>query len=85
MPPLAAVDVLGAESRSPLPDFATKRGLGAALIEERPAGAAVDPAAPFSPNLAGAGGVAPFAARKVLLTETGLNEANFFTVDAVRP
>lgn len=40
--------------------------------------------AALSPSFEGAAGVAPFAARKVLLTETGLKEVGFFTADAVR-
>jgi len=84
LPPFVAVEALGAESRSPLPDFATNRGLGAALLEESPVGAVVEPAAPLSPSFEGVAGVDPLAARNVLLTDTGLKDANFFTVDAVR-
>ena len=81
--PFAAVEARGVESRRPLPDLATNRGLGVALVEG-PAGAAVEAAGPLSPNFDGAVVVAPLAARKVLLTETGLKDAVFFTVDDVR-
>jgi hypothetical protein len=80
-PPFAAVEVRGAESRRPLPDFATNRGLAAVLKAPGWAAAAV---AALSPSFEGVAGVAPFAARKVLLTDTGLNDVGFFTADAVR-
>ena len=40
--------------------------------------------AALSPSFAGVAGVGPLAARKVLLTATGLKDIGFFTVDAVR-
>lgn len=66
-----------------LPDFATSRGFDirvadavAELVAELPA--------PLSPDLGGVGPVAPFAARKVLLTDTALNDIGFLTVEEVR-
>jgi hypothetical protein len=79
-PPFPVEDDRGAESRRPLPVFATKRGLGAARVEDVCAGVL---GAGLSPGF-GAVEVAPFAARKVLFTETGLKEVNFLIVDAVR-
>jgi len=78
-PPFAAVEERGPASRRTLPDFATSRGLRVELAEG-PVGAVADPDAGFSPSFDGAAGVVPLAARNVLLTETGLKEANFFTV-----
>jgi len=83
LPPFAAAEVRGAESRRPLPDFATSRGLVAAVVEG-PVWATADPAGPLSPGFEGVAVVAPLAARKVLLTDTGLKDASFFTVDVVR-
>lgn len=82
-PPLAVVALRGAESRKPLPDFATNLGLAPVLVEG-PTWVVVDGAVPLSPSFEGAAAVAPLAARKVLFTETGLKDANFFTVDAER-
>lgn len=83
LPPLAGVALRGEESRRPLPDFATSRGRFGAVVVG-PVCGAVAPVAGFSPSFEGAVGATPFAARKVLFTETGLNEANFLTVDVVR-
>ena len=77
-PPLAASAVLADESRSPLPDLATNRGLN---DKEAPLGAAAGVAV-LSPSLDGV--AVALAARNFLFTDTGLNDANFFTVDAVR-
>jgi len=77
-PPLAVVEERGPASRRTLPDFATSRGFRVELAEG-PAGVVDDPGAGFSPSFEGTVGVAPLAARNVLLTETGLKEANFFT------
>jgi len=79
LPPFAVADERGPASRRTLPDFATSRGLGVELAEG-PAGVEADPVTTFSPSFDGAAGVAPLEARNVLLTETGLKEANFFTV-----
>ena len=78
-PPLAAVEERGPASRSTLPDFATSRGLGVEFAEG-PAVVVAEPLPDFSPSFDGAAGTVPLAARNVLLTETGLNEANFLTV-----
>lgn len=83
MPPFPAEDDRGVESRRPLPVFATSRGLGAARVDG-PICAVVALVAGLSPSFEGVAEVAPFAARKVLLTDTGLNDVNFFTLDAVR-
>jgi hypothetical protein len=83
LPPFPAEDDRGVESRRPLPVLATNRGLGAARFVG-PACAVVVLVAGLSPSFEGVAEVAPLAARKVLLTDTGLNEAGFFTVDAVR-
>jgi hypothetical protein len=69
----------------PEPDLATKRGR-AAVRDMVPAGdARVDEAVDLSATFEGALVEAPLAARKVLLTETGLNEAGFLTDEEVRP
>lgn len=83
VPPFAAANVRGLESRRPLPVFATRRGLGPPRAA---AGAATVGVlmAPFSPALIGVPVVTPFAARKVLLTETALKVVGFLMVDAVR-
>lgn len=66
-----------------LPDFATSRGL-----DTRVADAVVELVAellaPLSPDLGGVAPVAPFVARKVLLTDTALNDIGFLTVEEVR-
>lgn len=82
--PLAAAAVLGELSRRPLPDFATNRGR-APRVAVDPARMGEGPVAGFSPSFEGAAVEAPLDARKVLFTETGLNDANFFTADAERP
>lgn len=79
-PPLAEEEVRGLESRTPLADLATRRGRDTAVKEE-----VCDVAvAALSPSFEGVAEVAPLAARKVLLTETGLKDANFFMVEVVR-
>lgn len=81
--PLAEADERGAESRSPLPVFATRRGLGVADTEG-PAWTAAEPATDlFSPNFDGAVPVAPFDARNVLFTVTALKDVGFLTIEAV--
>jgi hypothetical protein len=82
-PPFAAAEVRGLESRRLLPVFATSRGLG----PPRTAGGELVAGVltvPFSPALAIVPPAAPFAARKVLLTETALKVVGFLRVDAVR-
>lgn len=79
-PPFGVVAVRGAESRRPLPDFATSRGLGVEDVRGA-AGSEVEPVAPLSPSFTG---VAPLAARKVLLTDTALKVVGFLTVEVVR-
>lgn len=82
-PPFAAAEVRGAESLRPEPVFATRRGLGADKVKGA-AGSAAEPATPFSPGFAVTVPVAPLAAKKVLLTETALNDFGLLTVEAVR-
>lgn len=79
-PPLADVAVRGEESRTPLADLATSRGRDAVVEVVWD----VVAAAALSPSFEGVADVAPLAARKVLLTDTGLKDANFFTVEVVR-
>jgi hypothetical protein len=79
IPPFANADVRGLESRTPLADFATSRGLDTAVNE----GVCDVAVAALSPGF-GVAEAAPLAARKVLLTETVLNDVGFFMVEAVR-
>jgi hypothetical protein len=83
LPPLAGVALRGDESRRPLPVFATNRGRFGAAVGG-PVCVVVAPVAGFSPSFKGLVDTTPLAARNVLFTETGLNEASFLTVDAVR-
>lgn len=83
LPPLAGVELRGEESRRPLPVFATSRGRFGAAVD-CPVRVAVAPVADLSPSFEGTVGAAPFAARNVLFTDTGLKEASFLTVDVVR-
>jgi hypothetical protein len=76
--PFADADVLGLESRTPLADFATSRGLDAAVKGDCDVAGAT-----LSPSF-GVAEVAPLAARKVLLTETVLKDMGFFMVEEVR-
>lgn len=72
-PPVA--DGLEDETR-PDPDFATRRGFDTVDVDGA-AGAGVEVLAPLSADLAGMAAAGFFAARKVLLTETGLNDVGF--------
>lgn len=66
-----------------LPDFATSRGFDtrvADAVEELVVALPVT----LSPDFDGMGPAAPFAARKVLLTDTALNDIGFLTVEEVR-
>jgi hypothetical protein len=66
-----------------LPDFATSLGFDT-KDADAVAELAVELPVPLSPGLGGVGPVAPFAARKVLLTDTALNDIGFLTVEEVR-
>jgi hypothetical protein len=63
-----------------LPDFATSRGFDT-RVADAVAELVVELTVPLSPAF---GGVGPFAARKVLLTDTALNDIGFLTVEEVR-
>lgn len=80
-PPLTEADDLGADSRSPLPVFATRRGLGTAETEGPDCAAAEPAAGLFSPSFEVAVPVAPLAARNVLFTVTALKVVGFLTAD----
>lgn len=66
-----------------LPDFATSRGFDTS-VADAVAELVVALPAPLSPGFDGVGPAAPFAARKVLLTDTALNDIGFLTVEEVR-
>lgn len=79
MPAAAALEV----DIKLLPDFATSRGFDT-RVADAVAELVVELPAPLSPDFGGVGPVAPFAARKVLLTDTALNDIGFLTVEEVR-
>lgn len=82
--PLVAELVRCTDSRSPLPDFATRRGFGASVAEV-PARAVAEPGTFLSgPSLVGAEPTTPLVARNFLFTETALNDIGFFREDAER-
>jgi hypothetical protein len=70
---------------NPLPVFAINLGLAAEVRLPDWVKFDVDVEVVFSVAFAGLLPVAPFAARNVLFTETGLKLVGFFTADEVRP
>jgi hypothetical protein len=84
-PPFAVVESRGVASRSPLPDFATNRGLGVDEVEAvKVVGAVAETVGPLSPTFDGTTVVEAFDAKNVLFTETALKEVGFFTAEADR-
>lgn len=82
MLPAPSVAVLEVDIKL-LPDFATRRGFDTTELDGV-AELGVEAPATLSPALGGIGPVVPFAARKVLFTDTALNDIGFLTVDEVR-
>lgn len=84
-PPLTAEENRGAESRAPLPVFATSRGRETESVAD-PGGGVLVPVVGFSPALETVLPGAALAAKNVLFTETALNVAGFLAAaEPVRP
>lgn len=79
--PFVPSDDFDEASRKPLPVFATNRGRN--VVEVGPAGVLVAVKEIFSP-IFGVDVPDTLAARKVLLTDTDLNDASFLTLESVR-
>jgi len=80
-PPLTAN--LGMESRLPVPVFAISRGLVVEKVDVDVCAVRLAIVEGLSPILAVEGLEAPFADRKVLLTETALKVVGFLTEDVL--